>query len=99
MFECYYTEWDWNQNTSRVSPRFPDNNKTELAKQINDVAAEPYGFTVLCLDYLSKNQPQYQRMLDIQIHEAIVLQKWTDYIGDILLDTLRTDVLDYLEEL
>ena len=98
MFECYYTEWDWNQNKSLVSPCFPDNNKTELAQQINDAAAEPYGFTVLCLDYLSKNQPQYQRMLDVQIHEAIVLQKWTDYIGDILLDTLRTDVLDYLEK-
>ena len=40
-----------------------------------------------------------QRMLNVQIREAIVEQKWTNYIGDILLDTMRTDVLDYLDSL
>jgi len=78
---------------------FPDNNKTDLAKELNIAAAGPYGFTVLCFDYISKNQTQYQRIPDIQIQETIVQQKWTNYVGDILLNTLRTDVLDYLEGL
>ena len=78
---------------------FPDNNKTDLAKELNIAAAGPYGFTVLCFDYISKKQTQYQRIPDIQIQETIVQQKWTNYVGDILLNTLRTDVLDYLEGL
>ncbi|MEW6096468.1 MAG: hypothetical protein AB1567_08090 [bacterium] len=98
MFECYYTEWDWDNNVGTISPYFTDN-KTYWSPIVNTAAQKIDGFTVFCLDYLAINQADYKDMFNTQIDEVISQQGWTDYISSIFLDEIRYDVYNYLHDL
>jgi uncharacterized repeat protein (TIGR01451 family) len=95
IFECYYTEWDWKNHMGTISPYF-NNNKTYWANRVNTEAKKTDGFTVFCLDYLSRTQSDYTNMFANQVNEAINQQGWTDYITDINLDSIRFDLYSHL---
>lgn len=101
MFECYYTEWDYEQDKGAVSPYFPANNKTYWASIVNGAAGQVDGFTTFVLDYLNKDQMGYdssytEAKIGTQIDETIVQQGWVDHISTINLDVIRFDVYNYL---
>ncbi len=85
LFECYYTEWDWNNNRGVESPYF-SNNRDYWAPIINNEAGQSDGFTVFALDYLNPSQSDYATMLSNQIQYTIVDQGWVDYVSVVTLD-------------
>ena len=85
LFECYYTEWDWNNNRGVVSPYF-DNNRDYWAYYVNNEAHQDDGFTVFALDYLNPDQSDYDSLLQNQIQFTISDQAWVDYVSTVMLD-------------
>ena len=94
MFECYYTEWDWNNNRGIVSPYF-SNNRDYWAYYINQQAHQSDGFTVFALDYLNPEQSDYETLLANQIQVTIVDQGWVDYVSEIYLDDIYYGVFHH----
>ena len=92
MFECFYTEWDWEYNRGKLSPWFTKDNKPNVAPQINREAQKKDGFTVLCLDYLSQEQENYQEMLTSQTAEVAAQPGWLNCITDVQLKNCHNDV-------
>ncbi len=94
MFECYYTEWDWDNNRGVVSPYF-SNNRDYWAYYVNLEAHQPDGFTVFALDYLNPEQSDYETMLANQIQVTIVDQGWVDYVSEVYLDDVYYGVFHH----
>ena len=98
MFENYYTTWNWNTDVGEISAHF-NNNLTEWAPRLNTQATLEDGFTIVALDYLNPDQPNYQSMLETQIQLTEGDQGWTTAISTVLLDEIRWDVYhNHLED-
>lgn len=94
MFEGYYLQWDWNSSSGEISPYFP-NNEMEWAPLLNAQAQMQDGFTVISLDYLNPDQPNYQTLLAAQVNETEGEQGWTNCISTVLLDEIRWDTYHF----
>ena len=98
MFEAYFTGWDWASNIGIVNPWFESNHKNEAAPHLNREAGMADGFTVICLDYLNPDQPDYTAILARQQAEVALHPNWLNAITDKLLREPRNDVSGYVFE-
>lgn len=94
MFEAYFTAWDWENKRGSINPWFAIDHKPVANEHLNREAAKPDGFNVLCLDYLSLEQPDYQEMLKQQKNEVAQQPGWLNCITDVHLKQCRNDIYD-----
>ncbi len=82
MFESFYTGWDWERMAGTVNPWFETSHKAEAAPHLNREAALPDGFTVICLDYLDPEQPDFDELYRQQAAEVAGQPGWLNCITD-----------------
>jgi len=88
MIESYYIIWNWNTSTGIYNSSFPYLSE-HFAPLINAQAQQTDGFHVYILDYLTKNQANFESLLDNAVEVTERDQGWLYAVSTIYLDSIK----------